>query len=166
MEENENENKNENGNQKKKEKECLFSFAKINKYFIIPFLCPIFCTICNYFINIISMDEGLKNKQCFLSILECGTLLGSGFFYCISSIKEKNEEMNKNPIISTERISAIKLIYNDSGEYIKKKKIIIICLLLLMSFSVSFFDIIEVNTFNKHTLEERFYLIWNLYDLK
>ena len=49
MEENEN-----NGEQKNNK---LFSFATINKYFIIPFLCPIFCMIGNFFIVIVDEDE-------------------------------------------------------------------------------------------------------------
>ena len=87
MEENNNNQENE-----KSEKECLFSFAKINKYFIIPFLCPVFCIICNYFIEKINEDKGLINKQCFIAIMECSTYLGGGFLYFISSIREKTEE--------------------------------------------------------------------------
>ena len=30
--------------------ECLFSFGKINKYFLIPFLCPIFFFLLGIFI--------------------------------------------------------------------------------------------------------------------
>ena len=89
---------NANDSKKGKEKKCLFSFAKINKYFIIPFLCPIFCTICNYFIDKISNDEGLKNKECCLAIIECGTLLGSGLLYFISSLRDKDQEIRKKEI--------------------------------------------------------------------
>jgi len=90
MEEDNNNQENEKG--KKDEKECLFSFAKINKYFIIPFLCPVFCIICNYFIEKINEDKGLINKQCFIAIMECSTFLGGGFLYFISSLREKTEE--------------------------------------------------------------------------
>ena len=150
---------NENNSKKKEKKEYLFSFAKINKYFIIPFLCPIFCTICNYFIDKISNDEGLKNKECCLAIIECGTLLGSGLLYFISSLRDKDQETRKKKSEYNERIASIKLIYHDTSKKTKKQILIIYSLLLIMSLSVSFFDIIEVNSFDKHTFEERFYLI-------
>ena len=150
---------NANDSKKGKEKKCLFSFAKINKYFIIPFLCPIFCTISNYFIDKVSDDEGLKNKQCFLAIIECGTLLGSGLIYFFSSQRDKTDETQKNQPVDNNRISTIKLIYNDLSKKSKKQNFIIFFLLLIMSLSVSFVDIVEVNSFDKHTFEERFYLI-------
>ena len=31
-----------------KQKKPLITFAKINKYFIIPFLTPVFCMLANY----------------------------------------------------------------------------------------------------------------------
>ena len=34
----------------KKPKKRIISFATINKYFIIPFLCPILCMLANYHI--------------------------------------------------------------------------------------------------------------------
>lgn len=76
----------------KNNKECLFSCAKINKYFIIPFLCPLFCSICNYFIQIVNDDKGFKNKQCFLAIMETSTFIGGGFLHFISFLREKTEK--------------------------------------------------------------------------
>ena len=58
-------------NEKNVEREFLFSFAKINKYFIIPFLCPIFCMIANYFILLIFKTEHIKNKEFLLINISC-----------------------------------------------------------------------------------------------
>ena len=151
MEENENENN--------KEKKYLFSFAKINKYFIFPFLCPIFCMICNYFIEKINNDEGLKNKECFLAIIECTTFIGGGLLYFISSLREKTEETRDNAHEYAERRTSIRLIYNDSNIKPTRQIIITFLLLFVMASSVSFFDIVEVYSFDRHIFEARFYLI-------
>ena len=151
MEENENENN--------KEKKYLFSFAKINKYFIFPFLCPIFCMICNYFIEKINNDEGLRNKECFLAIIECTTFIGGGLLYFISSLREKTEETRDNAREYAERRTSIRLIYNDSNIKPTKQIIITFILLFVMASSVSFFDIVEVYSFDRHIFEARFYLI-------
>ena len=146
-------------NNKTKEKEGIFSFAKINKYFIFPFLCPIFCMASNYFIEIINNDEGLIRKDCLLAILECSTFTGGGLLYFISSLRDKTEETRDKAKTYPERITSIKLIYNDSMEY-KRKNIKIFLILFIMALSVSFFDICEVNSFDKNTFEERAYLIF------
>ena len=44
-------------------KKHLFSFAKINKYFIFPFLCPVFCFLGNYCIFSIYEDKGIKHPD-------------------------------------------------------------------------------------------------------
>lgn len=155
MEENDNSQEKET---EKPEKEYLFSFAKINKYFIIPFLCPVFCIICNYFIERINSDKGLKNKQCLLSTLECSTLLGGGFLYFISSLREKTEKTRYKAKQYVESNNSIKLIYND-GLKSKKRYFKIFSILFLMSSFISFFDICEVYSFDKVTFEERLYLI-------
>ena len=145
MEENDNNQENE-----KDEKECLFSFAKINKYFIIPFLCPVFCIICNYFIEKINEDKGLTNKQCFIAIMECSTFLGGGFLYFISSLREKTEETRNKAKTYEESSNSIRLIYNFK----------IFSILFIMSCFISFFDICEVYSFDKVAFEERLFLIF------
>lgn len=40
----------DNNNENLNQKECIFSLAKINKYFLFPFLVPIICTMANYII--------------------------------------------------------------------------------------------------------------------
>ena len=146
-------------NENKKEKECLFSFAKINKYFIFPFLCPLFCMICNYLIEKINNDKGLKNKECFLAIIECSTFIGGGLLYFISSLREKTDETRENAHEYIERRSSLRLIYNDSNIRPTKQIIKSFILLFIMASSVSFFDIIEVYSFDRHIFEARFYLI-------
>jgi len=156
MEENNNSQEKEN---EKQEKEYLFSFAKINKYFIIPFLCPVFCIICNYFIEKINSDKGFTNKQCFLSTIECSTLLGGGLLYFISSLREKTEKTRNKAKEYAESSNSIKLIYNDSLKS-KKRYFKIFSILFIMSSFISFFDICEVYSFDKVAFEERLFLIF------
>ena len=81
--------------------ECLFSFGKINKYFIIPFLCPIFLFLTNYFIILyisnyrlekeINDDkfytEFFKKKSYLLSSVAFLSHFIGGFLYFISYIR-------------------------------------------------------------------------------
>ena len=151
----------ENGKNNKKKDNRLFSFAKINKYFIIPFLCPIFCMIANFCIEIINEDKGVINKEVLLSILECLTFTGGGFLYFISSLREKTEETRNKAIDNGERRLSIRLIYNDTLQY-RQNNLKICLILLIASISVSFFDICEIYSLDKNTFEIRFYLIFFL----
>ena len=150
-----------NNNDKESKKKC-FSFAKINKYYIIPFFCPIFCMGANFFIVLIDEDKGLKNKQLLLSILECFTFTGGGLLYFISYLREKTENTrDKAKVLVEERSHArIKLIYNENK--VPQNKIKIIFILLVASLSTSFFNICETYSFDKNTFEERFYIIFFL----
>jgi len=81
--------------------ESLFSFGKINKYFINPFLCPIFCFITNYFIDLyifIFVDEKridddklyrdfFKKKSYLISSTFLSSYFVGGFLYFISYIR-------------------------------------------------------------------------------
>ena len=77
----------DDNNQNKKRKEHLFSFATINKYFIFPFLCPIFCFLANFFLSLISKDNGLNHKDFLFSLFVHLSYLGGGLLYFISSIR-------------------------------------------------------------------------------
>lgn len=149
-------------NNNKEQKNYLFSFAKINKYYIIPFLCPVFCMAANFFIVIIDEDKGVRNKEFLLSILECLSLTGGGLLYFISSLREKTENSRdkaKN-YIERKTSSSIKLIYHEIK--IKKNNKKMFFILLLSSLFVSFFDICEIYSMDKNTFEERFFIIFFL----
>ena len=141
-------------------KDCLFSFAKINKYFIIPFLCPVFCMIGNFFINLILQENELRNKE-FPIIMVVGlTYFGGGLLYFISSIRNKTEETRENAIVYKERqrsLSSIKYIYNDG---LKKDKIKIFGFLLIMSIFLALLEICSLYSLYKHIFEERMYFLF------
>jgi hypothetical protein len=143
----------------KEDKECLFSFGKINKYFIFPFLCPIICMICNYLIISIIQEFHLENKQFFLSTFINSTYIGGGLVYFISWIRTKTEETRDIVQIDSERKSSfVKYIYNEGGIQTDKFKIFL--LLLYLSFLLAIFDVVDVYALGKNTFEERLYFLF------
>ena len=144
--------------EEEEDKECLFSFGKINKYFIFPFLCPIICMICNYLIIEIIQDYNLENKQFFLSTFVSSTYIGGGLVYFISWIRTKTEETRDNAQLYNERKSSfVKYIYNE-GIQIDKFKIFLI--LLFLSFLFTIFNVVDVYALDKNTFEERLYFLF------
>ena len=88
----------ENINYNKKERERLFSFSTINKYYLMPFLCPIFLILCNININII-IKIG-ENNIIFLSIIiESLSLVLAGLLTFIPSLREKTKYSKNDALI-------------------------------------------------------------------
>ena len=147
-------------NNKKNKKEKLFSFGKINKYFIIPFLCPVCCMLANYFIYLILQEW--KNSEFPLAVMICFTYILGGLFHFVSSIRTKTEETRENARVYKERVSSagsIKYIYNDG---LKKNKCIIFGLLIVMTITLSFFSYCdlysEIN--QKHVFDQRMFFLF------
>ena len=93
-------------------KNYLFSFTKINKYFIFPFLSPIFCFLANLFLGLIRQDKGIKSIEFLFSITVSSTYIFGGLLYFISWIRTKTEQTRENAIMYRERsFSSIKYIY-------------------------------------------------------
>ena len=67
----------------KNNKTSLITFAKLNKYFLIPFLCPIFCILTNFFL--INLIEAKKTKRLdfFIIIYIDLTYVSAGLIYFI-----------------------------------------------------------------------------------
>ena len=164
---NEKEENNENGkkieNNDENKKEYLFSLAKINKYFIFPFLCPVFCMIGNYFIFKIFHDDdikGVNNKEFLLSVLVCMSYIGGGLLYFISSLRIKTEETRNEANKYRQRessISSIKYIYNDG---LKKNKYLIFGIIFIMSISLILSEICSLHSLEKNVFEARLYFLF------
>ena len=107
----------ENENETKAKKECLFGFAKLNKYFIIPFICPIISMACNYLINDIIDAIGFENREFLLISYVEITYIGGGVVYFISWIRTKTEETRDKANFYKEKerstSSTITYIYNE-----------------------------------------------------
>ena len=142
----------------KEEKESLFSFARMNKYFIFPFLCPIICMICNYLLISIIQEYNLKNKQFFITTLVNSTYFGGGLVYFISWIRTKTEQTRDNAQMDGERKSSfVKYIYNEG---IQTDKFKIFLILLYLSFLLAIFNIVDVYALDRNTFEERLYFLF------
>ena len=158
--ENENENENEKINKKK---EGLFSFTRLNKYFIIPFVCPIICMVSNYFLSLMMDQADFDNKKYFLITFVETSYVGGGLIYFISWIRNKTEETRDNAIIYKERetSSTIKFIYIDNSvEKIRKKRLKLFFILLLMSICLSSFTFTDIYSIDKNIFEERLYFLF------
>ena len=125
----------------KQTKECLFSFGRINKYFIIPFLCPIFFFIFIIFFNLLVGEENDgTNHYFFTNMLSCFSLLIGGLLYFVVYIRTKTEETRNNATINIEPLpNRITYIYKYNPHELKKENCKIIGYLVIMSMINSFY---------------------------
>ena len=149
-------------NEKKVEKECLFSFAKINKYFIFPFLCPIFCVIANYFLSLIIKTENIKNKEFLLIHTICASYIGGGLLYFISSIKTKTEVTRNENVENKQKESSpssITYIFNKS---LKKNTSKAFWILIIMSIINALFEVCSLYIYENNVFEMRLYIVFSI----
>ena len=145
-------------NETNNKKECLFSFAKINKYYLFPFISPIFCCTANFFIHTISKGNSHMENHLFLTLyIDLSYLLG-GLLFFISSIRSSTNETRYDAITFKERpSSAVKYIYNDASQ---KSKIKIILILLLISCLITISSVCNLYSVGKITFEKRLYFLF------
>ena len=102
-------------------------FAKLNKYFIIPFLCPILCMTANYFLALLVEEKVIKRVEFTgLIIIEFSYVVG-GLVYFIIYIKQKVNKEKEHYFKD-----GIKYLYNKSTKIKNKFKYY----LLLLSMSL------------------------------
>ena len=154
------ENDSDNGNDNKKKKEGLFSFTRLNKYFIIPFICPIICMISNYFLSLMMDQADFDHKQFFLTTFVNMSFVGGGLMYFVSWIRNKTDETRDNAIVYKERqnTSQIKFIYNDNS--IKFPTFTIFFILLLISICLAIFNLVDIYSLDRNIFEERLYFLF------
>ena len=116
----------------------LITFAKINKYFLIPFLCPVFCMMANYCIGKFDKQKIMNKAEFILPVYVILSYVAAGTPYFISKFNQKVEG-GKEVIIYRERIPHnIKYIYNKGFKQnlIKKYALIIFLSLLIVAFEL------------------------------
>ena len=155
-------------------KECLFSCGKINKYFIIPFICPIFCFLGNLFYDLYiklpnentnvgnSYDDKIKKKLYLISCSFSLNYFAGGLLYFISYIKTKTEtsrisSVNKNDRTRSVSSFSITYIYNDASGNSHTLKIYSI--LIIISLLINCAIICNLFVFNNNVLERRLYYL-------
>ena len=161
---------------------CLFSCGKINKYFIIPFICPIFCFLTNHFYDLYVkfllenindknlFDDKIKKKLYLLSLIFSLSYLGGGLLYFVTYIRSKTEALkksneNKNDKTRTVSSSSITYIYNDASGHNNTLKIysflVISSLLIIFAIICNIYNLFNLFPFNvkKNDFERRLYYL-------
>ena len=139
----------------KRPKQQIITFAKINKYFLIPFLCPIFCMLANYLLIYIDESHVIKKAEFVIPFYVMFSYIGAGAIYFISYFKQKVES-GKEHIIYRES-NSIRYIYNDSNKKIFALKEYI--LIIFLGFLSSLFELLSVFCSQKNVFEERLYFL-------
>ena len=122
--------------QKNKQKQKLITFAKLNKYFIFPFLCPIFCTIWNYFFSHANKSKVVTNAFIIIIIFyQLPYIIGGLLLYFVSYFQQKKIKINENDKEKSDK--NIEYIYNEKTIVINKKRILILLLLISLLFVVN-----------------------------
>ena len=144
--------KNENQNKN------FITFAKINKYFLIPFLCPVFCMISNYFLLLLGDTKVIINSKFFIPVYVEFTYAAAGLLYYISYFKDKINEVKEDIIYREERPSnSIKYIYNEGYKKTSLKEWILI---ITLGFLISLFEILSACSESDNLFEERLYFLF------
>ena len=115
-----------------KNKKPLITFAKLNKYFIIPFLIPIFLFLAAgllYKINQIFIND---EKNIFINILFWNiTYVLVGLFYFISYFKLKNNKKEQN-IPQEKETNQLTFIYNENDSAINNPTEVLSLIILIV----------------------------------
>ena len=107
----------------------LITFAKLNKYYTILFICPIFSMLVNYFLSKIVKANVIKQSSFFYILHEELTYIFAGLFYFISYFRGKSNKPKNIDKNSSEETN-IKYIYNSPLVNNCSKKVIIFCVIL------------------------------------
>ena len=112
----------------------LITFAKLNKYFIIPFIFPIFIFLRNYFLILLRDTNIYHNRIIFIEIIYVDlTFVFTGLLYFITYCKlrsNKKEQNSKHEKGTNELI----FIYNDNESEINNPKKVLLLILLISIF--------------------------------
>ena len=156
----------------KKEIKQKITFAKLNKYFLLPFLAPIFCMMTNYFLDKVAYSKIKRVEFLILIYIEL-SFITAGILHFITKYRSRR----KKPKINNDKDEnshnkVIELIYNNSFNINTKKVLMFIILISLIYTILIFLDIINngkniiqqrlfymffVPLFSKYILKENIY---------
>ena len=147
--------KKEQSNEFNNKKKHLISFAKINKYFIFPFLCPIFNVLAIYFWRKIeSLNDKMMNEYIHFILNDLSYILG-GTPYILLYYRQKENKYNDSDANKIKYINKFKPNNKDIKNNSNKKWLIII-ILILLAIIQSYLDTIFINNNNNNNLIEQF----------
>ena len=135
----------------------LITFAKINKYFLIPFLCPVFCMMANYCIGKFDKQKIMNKAEFIVPVYVILSYVAAGTPYFISKFNQKVEG-GKEGIIYRERIpNNIKYIYNEG---LKKNLIKEYALIIFLSLLILAFELLSSHSRGYKLFQERLYFMF------
>ena len=129
----------------KENKECLFSFNRMNKYYLFPFLVPLVCFSTKFFSEPIKMNNGnivyaedvpieIRHTFTFLyQMINSTSLIFGGLLYFITIIRTKTENKSNIGKNLIKRNKDINLMLERSKPNKIKEFIIIIFMSILIT---------------------------------
>ena len=146
----------EKSNKSRKNKKSCITFAKLNKYFLFPILCPLFNMISNYFLDNIIQSRIVKKEFIYIIFNEL-IYITVGLLFFISCINKKiNSHTESNGYKNLSR-NDLYYLYLLSKSKIKKR-IIIIFILLILLFTI--YEVSHLLNIDKHTFDTRLFFIF------
>ena len=125
---------NEDLNENIHTKKPIITFGKLNRYFIIIILCPIFCMLSNLFIFLIFQTEIIKKREFAYSFILCINYFVAGLFHFISFFRVNMKKEIKTSSNNENSNSGIIYINNEAiiNNFDNSKVILLIILLSLI----------------------------------
>ena len=152
------------------EKERLFSIQKMNKFYLFPFLVPIFCFCTKFFSepmkypteekNIKDVSEDNEHRFVFLyQMINSTSLIWGGLLYVVSYFRSKKE--NEDEDRKNLRRTFQKVLDEGKGvEDYKKNKLKSISIMIFMSLIITVYNIIKGYGTGHPQLEKRLYFLF------
>ena len=139
-------------------KHFIISFGKLNKYYIIPFICPIICMVAHYILGLINRD--LKNKQLLLILFRESTYVITGLLYYVTIFQTKVKEGKES--FDKQRNNLLNLVHNKNNNnnlVDKKSSLKKWLLIILVSFLLIIYETVPLFNIDKHIFDERFFIL-------
>ena len=152
----------------KDKKECLFSFNRMNKYYLFPFLVPLVCFSTKFFSEPIKMNNGnivyaedvpieIRHTFTFLyQMINSTSLIFGGLLYFITIIRTKTENKSNIGKNLIKRNKDINLML----EKRKPNKIKEFIIIIFMSILITLYNITKGYETKFETLEKRLYFLF------
>ena len=152
-------------NENKNKKQCLFSFHKMNKYYLFPFIVPIVCFSTKFFSEPIKMngdkieyiqdvsEENVHTFSFLYQMINSTSLIFGGLFYFIAIIRTKTE--NKANIGKN-----YGQIIDNLGPKKKPNRLVEYSIIVFMGIIITVYNVLKGYKTGHATLEKRLYFLF------
>ena len=140
-------------------KKSVITFSKLNKYFLIPFLIPVFCVLSNVFMDLIAESKAKNILDFFEFIVIDLSYIFAGLLYFIPYFKVNFNKKNDSLSIN-KRNNSCAMYTNNKIKIDKYKSCKIIMLILLLSLIIVVQDFLYIFINDNKVFEERIYILF------